>query len=52
MWAVELIVGLLAFAILFIALKLLGLVIKFALIVAAAGFVVGFFATYALRRGG
>jgi hypothetical protein len=51
MWAVELIVGLLAFALLFIALKILGLVFKLALLIAAAGFVAGFFATYAFRSG-
>ncbi len=51
MRAVEFVAGLLVFAVLFIVLKLLGMVIKFALIVALVGFVIGFFATRAFRSG-
>jgi len=46
----EIIAGLLVAAILFILLKLIGLVVKFALIAALLGFVVGMIAARALRR--
>jgi len=46
----EIIAGLLVAAILFILLKLIGLVVKFALIAALLGFVAGMIAARALRR--
>lgn len=46
----EIIAGLLLAAILFIALKVIGLVFKFALIAAMLGFVAGLLLARALRR--
>ena len=46
----EIIAGLLVAAILFILLKLIGLVVKFALIAALIGFVAGMVLARALRR--
>jgi hypothetical protein len=46
----EIIAGLLLAAILFIALKVIGLVVKFALIAAALGFVAGLLLARSLRR--
>jgi len=46
----EIIAGLLVAAILFVLLKLIGLVMKFALIAALVGFAVGWVAARALRR--
>jgi hypothetical protein len=50
MRALEIIVAVIAAAILFIAMKLIGLVLHLALIVAAIGFIAGFFITRAVRR--
>ena len=46
----EIIAGLLLAAILFVVLKLIGLVVKFALIAALVGFVAGLFLARAFRR--
>jgi membrane associated rhomboid family serine protease len=46
----EVIAGLLLAAVLFILLKLIGMVIKFALIAAVLGFVAGLLLARALRR--
>jgi hypothetical protein len=47
---VEIIAGLLLAAILFIVLKVIGIVVKFALIAAVLGFVTGLFLARAMRR--
>jgi hypothetical protein len=46
----EIIAGLLLAAVLFVVLKLIGLVVKFALIAALVGFVAGLFLARAFRR--
>ena len=50
MGKIEIIAGLLLAAILFIVLKVIGLVVKFALIAAGLGFVAGLLLARALRR--
>jgi len=47
---VEIIAGLLLAAILFIVLKVIGMVVKVALVAAVLGFVAGLFLARALRR--
>jgi len=47
---VEIIAGLLLAAILFIVLKVIGIVVKFALIAAVLGFMTGLFLARAVRR--
>jgi hypothetical protein len=47
---VEIIAGLVLAAILFIVLKVIGMVLKFALIAAVLGFVTGLFLARAMRR--
>jgi hypothetical protein len=46
----ELIAGLVLAAILFIVLKVIGIVVKFALVAAVLGFVTGLFLARAVRR--
>ena len=48
----EIIAGLLLAAILFVVLKVIGMVIKFALIAALLGFVAGIFLARSFRRSG
>ena len=50
MGKVEIIAGLLLAAILFIVLKVIGIVVKFALIAAVLGFMTGLFLARAVRR--
>lgn len=53
MWAIEIIAGLILAAVLFVTLKLLGLVLKVALFAAVLGFAIGFVATRMFKaRGG
>lgn len=49
MRALEIVAGLIVAAVLFVALKILGLVLKVALIAAVIGFVIGVVATRAFR---
>lgn len=49
MWMLEIVAGLILAAVLFVALKLLGLMLKVALIAAVLGFVVGVVLTRVFR---